>query len=1357
MHQVVTNRRAQTIPANTRAVIQGIMDTSCLPHHVTAVTESEDICLPAGLLLSTSIVELEPGDSTHQVSVHLQNVSGKDVTIPANARLCHVRRVVALHSIDVTPDSSEDLNFLSKFDLNSLSDIQPEVIERLKNILLRWKCVFSQNSQDLGRTDLVKHTIRLTDDIPVKQRHRRIPPAMLEEVKQHLADMVNSGVIRESCSPWSSPLVFARKHDNSLRLCIDLREVNKKTIKDAYYLPRIDETLDSLSGSSFFTTLDLQMGFWQIEIEESHKAITGFSAAPLGFYECNRLPFGATNGPAVFQRLIEKCIGSLQPQECLAFMDDLVIHSGTADRNLTNLEHVLERLYNAGLKLKPSKCCFLQTRVKFLGHIISGNGIEVDPSKTDALTTWPVPKNVKQLQRFLGFSGFYRRFVKDYSKVAAPLHQLLKGANTGKNKKKSSQDQQTRPPTWNWGQPQQEAFERLINILTSAPVLAYADFSLPFLLHTDASGSGLGAVLYQNQNGLDRVIAYASRSLSDSEKNYPAHKLEFLALKWAVCDKFHDYLYGSKFHVKTDNNPLTYVQTTAHLDATGHRWLAALSSYDFSISYKPGVTNQDADALSRLPEDHKDNVEEVSLDSITVRVLCMMAQRPEPLVLFCMMNNVTANIQDPPLPPDMQGQMSLPQLDVKRLQAEDPTISKVFPLVEKGVKPSSQYVGRQVRSVRLLLREFKKLRIIDGLLYRERQADHTKERQLILPKKCRDQVLCSLHDDMAHLGRDRTLDLVRKRFFWSNMAADISKYISTCDRCLHRKVKISDRAPLVSIESTHPMELVCVDYLALEPSSGYSNVLVITDHFSKFSQAIPTRNQTAKTTAKALFENFIVRYGIPERIHSDQGKSFECKLIQELCDIMGIEKSRTTSYHPAGNGQAERFNKTLLDMIGTLPKEKKKAWKDHLATVVHAYNCTRHDTTDVSPHLLMFGREPRLPIDVQFGINKETEDSHTYTEYARKLRERLSFAYDLSAKHSKAAQGNQAHNYNKKVRGGLLHVGDTVLVRNKHVHFLDKLADLWEEEPYTVLKKPYDSLPLYIVRPISGGRKRTLHRNMLMSIPGNDKTTTASDEPAVEESDSESEHLVTVLTQDSPTPAPDQHTGADAQTSPPNNDQDVGDGANDSTEHVPQAGNHAASPEVAASDSSVAGSPGHTSLGEASLRSPAHTSIAESPIELSPGHISLEESSTEQSPEHVSLVESSTEGSPEYISLEESSDTSPEAEGSPTQPVTTASDSVVSISDDSQSEEDPAIQPEVEIVTVSPEADLEEDENPSPAQPALRRSTRVRLRPAWFTTGDWILNQLQATRPKESIPLLLEAGPKLDFPFVLVPPTESHH
>ena len=284
-------------------------------------------------------------------------------------------------------------------------------------------------------------------------------------------------------------------------------------------------------------------------------------------------------------------MGELNLRDCLIYLDDIIIFSDTFEQHLDRLEAVFERLHTYNLKLKASKCEFFKPEVTYLGQVVSEDGIKTDAEKIRVLKDWPIPKCLKDVRKFLGFAGYYRRFVKGFSSVVWLLNDLLVGYSTKKPAKKKT--------PFKWEAPQQEAFEIVIEKLSNPPVLAYADYRLPFKLHTDASCSGLGAVLYQCQDGLDRVIAYASRSLKPSEGNYPVHKLEFLALKWAVTDKFHDYLYGAQFEVVTDNNPLTYVLSTAKLDATGHRWVAALANYNFTITYRSGRLNQNADGLSR--------------------------------------------------------------------------------------------------------------------------------------------------------------------------------------------------------------------------------------------------------------------------------------------------------------------------------------------------------------------------------------------------------------------------------------------------------------------------------------------------------------------------------------------------------------------------------------------------------------------------------------------------------------------------------------------------------------------------------------------------------------------------------------
>ena len=469
-------------------------------------------------------------------------------------------------------------------DIQISENLTTSQVRQVQEFLSNWTHLFSDGPTDIGKTDLLKHKIKLTDDTPFKEPYRRIPPGMYEEVRQHVKEMLDVGAIQPSHSPFSSNIVLVRKKDGTLRFCIDYRKLNSRTVKDAYNLPRIDDTIDRLVGSKFFTKLDLTSSYWQVEVDEKDREKTAFSVSGIGLFECNRMGFGLTNAPATFQRIMEQCMGELNLRKCLVFLDDILIFSQTFDEHLDRLTAVFQRLEQHNLKLKAKKCQFFQNSVSYLGHIVSEKGIATDPEKTRAISTWPVPGNIKALRTFLGFSGYYRRYVKDYSKIVKPLNDLLKGHSTIKGKTGKA-----KPPPWRWGDDESEAFETIKQKLMSPPILAYADFDKPFILHTDASSHGLGAVLYQIQNNEKRVIAYASRGLKNSEKHHPAHKLEFLCLKWAVTDKFHDYLYGNRFEVITDNNPLTYVLTTAKLDATGHRWLAALSNFQFSISYRKGV------------------------------------------------------------------------------------------------------------------------------------------------------------------------------------------------------------------------------------------------------------------------------------------------------------------------------------------------------------------------------------------------------------------------------------------------------------------------------------------------------------------------------------------------------------------------------------------------------------------------------------------------------------------------------------------------------------------------------------------------------------------------------------------------
>ena len=388
----------------------------------------------------------------------------------------------------------------SKLDLTGYDEWTPEQRKATDEVIEKYHHIFAVDDLELGRTDLVKHEIKLSNYVPFKERYRRIPPHQYEEVRKHLDEMLQIGAIRRSNSPWASAIVLVRKKDGALRFCIDLRKLNERTVKDAYSLPRIEDSLDSLNGSCIFTSIDLKSGYWQVELDEKSIPLTAFTVGPLGFYECVRMPFGLTNAPATFQRLMESCLGELHLNWCIIYLDDVIVFSKTPEEHIEWLEAVFKKISDAGLKLKPSKCEFFKKRIHYLGHIVSNKGIETDPKKIEAIVKWPGPRTVHEVRKFLGFTHYYRKFVYKYAQIARPLNKLISGENAKKKHRKVE-----------WAEDQETSFCELKDACTKTPILAYADYKKPFRVNTDASERGLGSVLYQKQDdGTFRVIAYAS-------------------------------------------------------------------------------------------------------------------------------------------------------------------------------------------------------------------------------------------------------------------------------------------------------------------------------------------------------------------------------------------------------------------------------------------------------------------------------------------------------------------------------------------------------------------------------------------------------------------------------------------------------------------------------------------------------------------------------------------------------------------------------------------------------------------------------------------------------------------------------
>ncbi len=975
----------------------------------------------------------------------------------------------------------EEDDFLPEFDLSHLNEEQQN---KMKTMLEEVKGVFSRAEFDIGDVKDFQMKIQVTDDIPVKEPYRKIPRPMYAEVKNYIDDMISNGWVRESCSSYSSPIVCVRKKNGGMRLCVDYRKLNNKTIPDAQPIPRIQDILDSLGGKRWFSTLDLSKAYHQGYLSEEFRHLTAFST-PWTLLEWIRIPFGLRNSPPAFQRYINQVLGDLKGVICEPYLDDILIHSETFDEHVEHLKKVLCRFLARGIKVRGEKCSFAKQEVRYLGRLISANGYRPDPADTAALEKFRTPPtNIGELRSLLGFLGYYRTYVKGFAAWVKPMYDLLKGKCNGskaKGEKKGGQSYNSKEKII-WSQELQEILDGVLDYLKSPEVMAYPDYSLPFFLTTDASGYGLGSVLYQTQDCVDRVIGYASRTLTEAEQNYHFHsgKLEFLALKWVVTERFKDYLQapGPQFTIYTDNNPLTYILTTAKLNAVALRWVNDLADYNFTIKYRPGKTNTDADYFSRRPVDVKELKEgctEAMDHGCLNAVLTGAGHQRGPSSCSVSVSKLTLGGE-----PSTNSISNETMMDV---QKSDKVIGPVYSAIQMQNRPSRKKWKDLVYESRLLMQHWDKLKICEGVLMRET----TKGCQIVLPEKYHKLVYTELHEKLAHLGADRVVELARQRFFWPKMARDITNYVRKKCRCIaDKKPNVAERAMLMPIETSYPFEVVAIDFIHLDKCKGnFEYVLVVTDLFTKFVQMYATKTKSSKAAASKLFQDFILGYGFPKRVMHDKGPEFNSDLFSELHRLTGIKSSNTTPYHPMANGQCERMNRSLVAMLKSLSAVEKRDWKTVLPKLSFAYNSTQHSTTGFTPFFMMFGRESRLPIDEIFQEIQLEEPGklrrRTHQQFVDEWKRSMKEVFRVAKEKSEVSQRYNKKKYDGKVKEMGIEVGDHVLVKNlREKGGTGKLRSHWEHHIFQVAEQQGD-LPVFRVTNLENPRdSRLLHRNHLM-------------------------------------------------------------------------------------------------------------------------------------------------------------------------------------------------------------------------------------------------------------------------------------
>jgi len=964
------------------------------------------------------------------------------------------------------PDDSERVLAVKEVWQANCGGLTPSEQDLLWQLLLEFKDCFSMSEDDVGRTDLIQHDIETGDARPIRMRPRRLPLARQAAADKALQEMQRAGIIEPSTSPWASAIVMVpKKQKEAWRFCVDFRPLNKVTKKDSYPLPRIDEALDTVAGSAWYSSLDLRSGYWQVPLSPEARAKTAFITNG-GLWQFKVLPFGLCNAPATFERLMDRVLAGIPRQECVVYLDDILVHGDSFQAALEALRRVLERVAAAGLKLHPQKCSFMQREVTFLGHKLGGGGVGTMDDKVQTVKDWPTPNTVQDLKSFLGLASYYRKFVRGFSCIAVPLFRLLqKGV------------------VFDWTEECHAAFTSLQRALVEAPVLSPPDLTLPFILDTDASNAGAGAVLAQVTPEGERVVAYHSRQFNKAERRYCVTRRELLAMVCAIRH-FRYYLGGLHFTVRTDHSALQWLMSFKEPEGQLARWIEELQAYDFTVVHRPGARHGNADALSRRP---------CSADG------CNYCEKREAQEEERLQPGVKCAAVGPVGTPAGHGLTAVDAAEWGCKQEEDVDIRPVLAWVGSQQRPPWGEVTMCSRATKGLWSIFQALRLRDGVLQRGWKEPATGETrwQVVVPRALRETVLRAMHGapGSGHFGVTKTLRRLRQGFYWGQHRRDVEDYCRRCDSCTAKKGP-ADRshAQLQQFPAGCPMERVGIDVLGPFPHSERGNRYILTamDYFTKWPEAYCMPNQEAETIVDALVGGMFSRFGAPEVIHTDQGRNFESRVFAAMCDKLGSHKTRTTPLHPQSDGLVERFNRTLAQQLAIVAAKHQRDWDDHVPLVLMAYRSAVQDSTSCSPALLMLGREIRTPGEMMMGKPPDAPAGPPGLDYARKLQDRLESAHEFARNQMRSAGVRQKRNYDVHVRGRHFEVGELVWVYSpqRKKGRCPKLDSEWVG-PCRVLERLGEVV--YRVQLPPRGRKVALHRDRLAPYRGT--STPSGQEP----------------------------------------------------------------------------------------------------------------------------------------------------------------------------------------------------------------------------------------------------------------------
>jgi hypothetical protein len=852
----------------------------------------------------------------------------------------------------------------------------------------------------------------------LSQNPRRMSPSQRAIISTHINNMLKDGIIQPSSSSWASPIVLAPKKNGETRFCVDYRQLNTATIRDVYPLPNIEDIIDTLAGAKYLSTLDLASGYHQIMMSAESAPLTAFTSHE-GLFEYKRMPFGLTNAPATFQRVMDSTLAGLKWKCCLVYLDDIVVFSKTFEDHIRDLESIFGRLKKAKLSLKAKKCHLCCKEITYLGHLITRDGIREDPEKVATIAHFQPPKDKKSLLSFLGLTGHFHKFIKDYHIVVEPLRQLIRD-----------------DVKWEWTHERATAFNEIKTLLTKkgGPILTLPDMTgrYPFSLHCDASDNGLGAVLYQQQpDGSEKVIQYASRTLSDGERKWHTTEKEALAIIWA-CEKFAPYLIGPKFKVISDHASLQWLWN--YKKGRLARWALRASEFDFDIIHKPGKENVVPDHASRYPiassesvTESKDEEDEGRLENALV---AMIATRDNSLLVGLNIGSIPhatiSNIERVDHPPIAWDVSEWRQRIYSSYSSSSCKVTDIYKRLLRGNKTKGD-VNYQIDNFGLLRRKI--------LLPTGPTKSMVLQTQLVLPTSIRDEFLEMFHKNIlsGHFGRNKMYSKMLPLIWWPGMYRDIRKYVAQCIPCQRHKGSILKNRPLFSTMPNHTWETACIDLVGPLPLSDKGNkyICVITDPFTKWAEAIALPNKSDQAVSEAIFNGLICRHSVPKYIRTDQGTEFTNNLMLRLMDRMNIRHKKTCPYYPQANGHVERFNRTLVESLAKNCEFEPSKWEHFLEGTLFAYRTSTHAVLNCSPFEMLYGRQPTLPIHI---LNSTNADLATdVIQYGTRLTYNLVHMSKVVKRMLKDTAQARNKEWLQTAKPLTLRVGDWILLRDRKI------------------------------------------------------------------------------------------------------------------------------------------------------------------------------------------------------------------------------------------------------------------------------------------------------------------------------------